>query len=332
MAKKIQKKSAKSAADQFLGTNGKTPKKTNFRIPGSRRLSTADLEMIASGQMKDPRPAPKDPAMDEVDIKTGIAHLHGTPLSKALLNLAKKNVGSRLGYATPTAFHRAYQIEHARLKEKYSLDKELSESVLDRFGGPDASKYRPEFAEAARIVCSVYGSTQDELARFFRVTADVIAHWLRVHPEFSKAVYDRSSETNMKIMKRLARRAQGFHMDTEKIFFDVKRGQVVRAKTQDYFPPSESAIFFWLKNRMPEHWKDIKDVNVDEKRKVVLELYKSFDTMTQEQASDAYQELLKISPTTEERPRGPISDVPFAERDPKDGGTKPEADPKDRGT
>lgn len=214
-----------------------------------------------------------------------------------LAKIARKNVGGRDRFKNVTAYRFAIRDEMARLKKTNTnrdlledVGGEITESVIIR--QPPA--YRKEFAEVARLICSLYGSSVLELAKFFNCPGDQIKMWIKIHPEFDRAVNDRSTEMNVKIMGRLARRASGFYADTEKVFYDVKRGTVVKVPTQEYYPPSENAIFFWLKNRMPEHWKDVKDVNIDENRKVVMEIYKNFETLTQEQATDAYQELLKI--------------------------------------
>jgi hypothetical protein len=246
-----------------------------------------------------------------------------------LEKIARKNVGGRDRFKHLTAYKHAIQDELTRLKST-NTNRDLLEDVggelveSGRLGQPPV--YRKEFADVARLICSLYGSSVNELAKFFNCDIHMITAWITMHPEFDRAVNERATEYNVQVMGRLARRALGFYAKTEKVFYDVKRGQVVKVPTTEYHPPSESAIFFWLKNRMPEHWKDVKDVNIDENRKIVLELYKNFDTMTQEQATDAYQELLKVegssgvqlhTPTknqskTEDRfkVKGTITDVP----------------------
>jgi hypothetical protein len=215
--------------------------------------------------------------------------------SNMITSLARKNVGGRRNFKNIAAYRLAVAQERERIvRDEKLTNKELMEAVGSALSTGTPVSYRPEFAEVARLVCSLYGSTSAELSKFFKVSVVQISEWIRDYPEFDRAVHDRSTELNIQVMGRLARRALGFYAKTEKIFYDVKRGGVVKVDTKEYYPPSESAIFFWLKNRMPEHWKDVKDVNIDESRKVVLEIYKNFDTMTQEQATDAYQELLKV--------------------------------------
>jgi len=219
------------------------------------------------------------------------------PEPARLTMMAARNVGKPSDYKSRNDYLLALRAERWRLRKEYDT-KDLIVEVEKRLNPGGVTEYRKDFAQVARLVCSLYGSTRGELAKFFRVSENTITLWLQEYPEFNAAVNDRSTEMNIQIMQRLARRAMGFYANTEKIFYDVKRGDVVRVPTKEYHPPSESAIMFWLKNRMPEHWKDVKQVDVDETRKLTMEIYRNFDNMTSEQASDAYQELLKIESGT----------------------------------
>lgn len=233
-----------------------------------------------------------------------------------LSSVAKKNIGPPSQFKSQADYRHALAAECAKLR-KQSSNKELIERVA-KSGRP--TEYRKDFADIARIVCSLYGSTIAELARFFKVNEERIHGWIAEYPEFDKAVHDRSSEMNMQIMGRLARRALGFYANTEKIFYDVKRADVVRVPTKEYHPPSENAIFFWLKNRLPDLWKDRKELDTTENRNISIEIFKNFETMTPEQAADAYQELLKgEAPSGTQTPAGKartITDVPFVEGGP----------------
>jgi hypothetical protein len=226
--------------------------------------------------------------------------------------LADKHIGGRTAFKSITDYRIALRREKKRLRaasNNLSMAQHLFEGRMP--------SYRKEFVKAARIVCSLYGSSVEELGKFFGVTPGQIKHWMNEYPEFAQAVNDRATEINMQIMGRLARRALGFYAKTEKIFYDVKRGDVVKVPTKEYYPPSEPAIIFWLKNRMPDEWKDSKDVSIEETKKLTMEIYKNFDTMTSEQATDAYQELLKVSGTPQKKGSREVTDVPLDERDPR---------------
>ena len=51
-------------------------------------------------------------------------------------------------------------------------------------------------------------------------------------------------------------RANGFHYDAVKIFCD-KNGRVTKVPYREYVIPDVTAGIFWLKNRDPEHWREL---------------------------------------------------------------------------
>lgn len=207
--------------------------------------------------------------------------------------LTRKAVGRPEDYPSKQAFMLARR--NGRKKIRVVREKKLLFGRTDKHG----SLYKPGFAQAARLVCSIYGSTIEELANYFNVTDGTIQRWLKRHPEFRDAVHDERSRANIKVTERLFRRAMGFRVGAEKLFYDVKRGVVVRVRTTEYYPPNEAAIFFWLKNRMPDKWKDMKAVNCDLGAPLVADIYKNIDgSMAAEQAADAYNEFLKIGATS----------------------------------
>jgi hypothetical protein len=118
-------------------------------------------------------------------------------------------------------------------------------------------QYRPSFADTAKTLCGVYGSTKKELAKFFGVSEVTIHVWLKRFPAFGEAVREGTAIASMKVTVCLYQSAIGFSVPTEKIFYDSRCHEFVRAKTREYYPPSTTAQIFWLKNRMPNEWKDV---------------------------------------------------------------------------
>jgi hypothetical protein len=118
---------------------------------------------------------------------------------------------------------------------------------------------------------------------------------MELHPSFHHAVTSRSAQANAKVLRRFYRRACGFTVETEKVFYDSRRGKVVRAKTKEYYPPSETAAIFWLKNREPEYWKDRHELTGKDGAKLAADIYNVLNvTISSEEAIDAYDKLLQI--------------------------------------
>lgn len=63
-----------------------------------------------------------------------------------------------------------------------------------------------------------------------------------------------------KVVKSLYKKANGFSVPEEKLFYSAKYNRVVRADTRKYYPPDTVAQIFWLKNHAPDFWRDRKEV------------------------------------------------------------------------
>ena len=120
--------------------------------------------------------------------------------------------------------------------------------------GGRPSKYRIEFNEQAKNHCSL-GATDKQLATFFKVTVYTIDKWKQVHHEFLQSLRDgKKIFDNETVVKALLHRAIGYSHPEEKIF--IFKGKIVRATTTKHYPPDSTALIYWLKNRLPEEWRD----------------------------------------------------------------------------
>jgi hypothetical protein len=119
--------------------------------------------------------------------------------------------------------------------------------------GGRPTKYKPEFAQQAKMLCDK-GFTDEELAEFFGVAASTIYLWKSAHPEFSEAIKIGGAPCDDRVERSLFQRATGYVIQSEKVF--NANGKVLRAKTQEHVPPDTGAAIFWLKNRRKESWRD----------------------------------------------------------------------------
>ena len=62
------------------------------------------------------------------------------------------------------------------------------------------------------------------------------------------------------VVESLYKKANGFSVPEEKIFYSSKYDKVRRVKTRRYYPPDTLAQIFWLKNHYPDLWRDKKEV------------------------------------------------------------------------
>jgi len=134
-----------------------------------------------------------------------------------------------------------------------------TKKVATRTGRP--SKFRDEFIDQGAKLTRM-GATDAQLADFFKVTLSTLYLWKVQHEEFSEALKRGKDEIDSQVEQSLFRRAMGYTHDSEKIFQSF--GAVVRAKTQEHYPPDTTAMIFWLKNRQPEKWREKPDGGADD--------------------------------------------------------------------
>jgi hypothetical protein len=63
----------------------------------------------------------------------------------------------------------------------------------------------------------------------------------------------------MGVERSLYERANGYSYDAVKIFCD-KNGNVTKVPYVEHVPPDVTACIFWLKNRDPQHWRDVQQL------------------------------------------------------------------------
>jgi hypothetical protein len=61
--------------------------------------------------------------------------------------------------------------------------------------------------------------------------------------------------------RSLYERANGYNYEAVKIFMPAGAKQPVVVHYVEHMPPDVTAGIFWLKNRDPENWRDVQNVN-----------------------------------------------------------------------
>jgi hypothetical protein len=140
--------------------------------------------------------------------------------------------------------------------------------------------YREEFAEQARIL-SEQGATFYDLAEAFNVTTVTIWRWRNTVPEFCNAIKTVRAEADDRVVNALYERAVGYSYKTKKVF--QFQGAIVEAPVIEHVPPDVTAAIFWLKNRDPARWRDVKalDVNVNERRQKHIDAINAMEAEAQ---------------------------------------------------
>jgi len=124
---------------------------------------------------------------------------------------------------------------------------------------PAGSKFKPEYVAQARNYAEL-GATLSEMARLFGVCDKTVDTWLIAHPDFREAVKIGAEVADERVKQSLYHNAIGYSHPAVKIFCDPKTGRTKEVPYIEHHKPDTVAGIFWLKNRRPDEWRDVKAV------------------------------------------------------------------------
>lgn len=116
-----------------------------------------------------------------------------------------------------------------------------------------------DIVELTRRACRL-GATNKALAGFFDVSEGTINDWIRDKPEFAEAIRDGRTFADAHVADSLYRKATGYEHQAVKIFCNAE-GDITEVPYTERYAPDTTAAIFWLKNRRPDLWRDVKEKN-----------------------------------------------------------------------
>lgn len=122
--------------------------------------------------------------------------------------------------------------------------------------GGRPSKFKPEFVEQARKLAAL-GATDREAAEFFGVNEATLHRWKHEQPEFCESLKVGKECADQRVEQSLYRRALGYSHDAVKIAVNAA-GEITQVPFTEHHAPDTTAAIFWLKNRKPAEWRDVK--------------------------------------------------------------------------
>lgn len=117
------------------------------------------------------------------------------------------------------------------------------------------SKFKPEYVEQAQKLAAL-GATDRDAAEFFSVTESTLHLWKHTHPEFSEALKVGKETADQRVEQSLYRRALGYSHD--EVHITAYEGAITQTPIVKHYAPDTTAAIFWLKNRKPTEWRDVK--------------------------------------------------------------------------
>ena len=139
------------------------------------------------------------------------------------------------------------------------------------------SKYKPKYAEVAERLCQEKGYTDKNLAIHFKVSEATINRWKNEFCEFCESLKKGKDDFDSRVVEQaLLKRAVGYsyvettrelQSENEEVIDDEDEESeisiqtlAVTKKVTKHMAPDVTAEIFWLKNRQPQRWSDMKEI------------------------------------------------------------------------
>jgi hypothetical protein len=117
------------------------------------------------------------------------------------------------------------------------------------------------------------GSTEKEILKALGVGKSSLERYKREHEEFRGLLKDAKSRADSAVVHAAFDMAAGCDRETERpiktkcVYYDEKdrkceKEEVVTVKIVEHHPPVPASNQFWLKNRMPELWRERAEVGI----------------------------------------------------------------------
>lgn len=99
------------------------------------------------------------------------------------------------------------------------------------------------------------GLIDKQIAGNIGVAISTFYDWKKKYPKFSDALKSGKEVADAQVVNALHRSATGYYYSEETV---TNTGKVVSVRK--YSKPNITAIIFWVKNRIPEDWRDKQEI------------------------------------------------------------------------
>lgn len=116
------------------------------------------------------------------------------------------------------------------------------------------------------------GLTEEQIAKNIGCAYSTFKNWKKRQVAILAALKKGKAPVDFEVENALLKSALGFEYEEKTIYTDIsEEGEETSREVtvKKYMPPNTTAQIFWLKNRMPEVWRDKR--NVDLENKVTVE-------------------------------------------------------------
>lgn len=126
----------------------------------------------------------------------------------------------------------------------------------------------------AQIMLELYekGYTDKQVAKFVGISERAINYWKGNNKSFLQSLRNSKGVADDLVEASLFNRAIGYTSKETKVFNYY--GKIIKTEIDRYYPPDVTAQIFWLKNRRPDTWRDIKEPYENENNSQVKKIEK----------------------------------------------------------
>jgi len=140
------------------------------------------------------------------------------------------------------------------------------------------TNYDPVWTPLVVKSLMMLGKTVVQVCNELHISTETIYSWAKLHPELKQAIDEGREPVNENVISALYRAAIGYTVSetiwAEKPISKEEMEERARMKNppplpkipvevkKHYVRPSVTAQMFWLKNKLPNDWKDQHDVNM----------------------------------------------------------------------
>jgi len=107
---------------------------------------------------------------------------------------------------------------------------------------------------------AMLGMPDKDIAKALGIKSSKFSRYKKKHSCIRMTLRKGRIISSANVVQSLYKKANGFSVPEEKLFYSAKHNRVMRANTRKYYPPDTVAQIFWLKNNFPDFWRDKKEV------------------------------------------------------------------------
>ena len=121
------------------------------------------------------------------------------------------------------------------------------------------SLFREEYILIAKAAAR-FGAIEEEIADELNIGITTLERWKEKYPEFRGALNVGKQAADDRVERSLYQRANGYSHPAVKVFM-TRDGKTIEHHYIEHYPPDPTSMIFFLKNRRPDRWRDVQNID-----------------------------------------------------------------------